>query len=524
MDGTAGVTLTSANSFTGPIAINAGALNLQNSAALGSGSNRSSGVAVASGAALQLQSGISIGAIPLSLNGTGLAASPAGALQSVSGNNAYAGAITIGSSGATVTSSTLGNTLTLTGGVNTAGNLLTINGPGNTTVSTAGITGGGGVTYAGTGTLALSAANGYTGPTTVDSGTLRLTGSLNAGSAVTIGGPSPTASGSPTLTGNGTINGSLTVFGSGSGNVAGHVAPSGFTGSSGTTLNLGGALTFNTGSDLDFNLNSNTSSGNDSISVTGSGAVNYGTGGVLNINAYNTNLAAGVYTLVNDASSTTATGGTGWTVGTSNDPNRPAALGGNGLESYSIGVVGNNLDLTIVNTAIFWAGATPSWDTTSASNWVTSTGQTLKYFNGIAVQFGDTHPPGSTPVGTTSVAIQSAGVTPLSVTFTNATSNYTVSTSGSVGIGGTTGVTLSGAGTVTFTGPNTFAGPVAINDGQLNLQNSSAVASSSSVTVAPGAALQLQGGVSIGSVPLSISGGGLTASPAGGTAKRQRRQ
>ncbi len=514
LNGTAGVTLTSANSFTGPVAVNAGALNLQNSA-LGSGSSHSSGVAVASGAALQLQGGISIAAIPLSLNGTGLAASPAGALQSVSGNNAYAGAINLGSSGATVTSSTLGNTLTLTGGVNTAGNLLTINGAGDTTVSTAGITGGGGVTYAGTGTLALSAVNGYIGPTTVDSGTLRLTGSLNAGSAVTIGGTSPAASGSPTLTGNGTINGSLTVFGGGSGNVAGHVAPSGFTGSSGTTLNLGSALTFNTGSDLDFNLNSNTSSGNDSISVTGSGAVNYGTGGVLNINAYNTNLAAGVYTLVNDTSSTTATGGTGWTVGTSNDPNRPAALGGNGLESYTIGLVGNNLDLTITNTAIFWAGATTSWDTTSTSNWVTSTGQTLKYFNGIAVQFGDTHPPGSTPVGTTSVAIQSAGVTPLSVTFTNATSNYSVSTSGSVGIGGSTGVALNGPGTVTFTSPNTFTGPVAINDGQLNLQNSNAVASSSGVTVASGAALQLQGGVSIGSVPLSISGAGLTASPAG---------
>src|SRR5208283_1628893 len=80
MNGTGLVNLQTANSFTSPVAINAGALNISNAAALGN----SSGAIVASGAALQIQGGITTtNAVPLTLNGTGLAASPAGALSSL---------------------------------------------------------------------------------------------------------------------------------------------------------------------------------------------------------------------------------------------------------------------------------------------------------------------------------------------------------------------------------------------------------------------------------------------------------
>ena len=86
--------------------------------------------------------------------------------------------------------------LSVLGNVNNGANLLTVDGTGNTSIS--GVIGGGagGLTKNGSGKLTLSAANTYTGATSVSAGTLFVTGSLTS---------------DVTLTGTGTIGGGGTV-------------------------------------------------------------------------------------------------------------------------------------------------------------------------------------------------------------------------------------------------------------------------------------------------------------------------
>ncbi len=135
---------------------------------------------VQSGAALELANDISIGAEPLNLDGNGI--SNGGALRNQGGTNSFAGAITIGTSGARINADA-STSLTLTGGIVTAASQdVTIGGAGDTTVSTTAISGAGSLIKDGNGTLTLSATNTYSGDTTVEDGTLALgDGTNNAG-------------------------------------------------------------------------------------------------------------------------------------------------------------------------------------------------------------------------------------------------------------------------------------------------------------------------------------------------------
>lgn len=176
------LTLTGANTYTGTTTISAGVLNIQNATALGT---TAAGTSVTSGAALQLEGGISVGAEALTLNGTGI--SNNGALRNISGNNSWAGAVTLGS--ATRINSDLG-TLTVSGNIGGAQNL-TVGGDGNTTLSGVLGTGAGTLTKDGAGTLTLSggAVNTFSGAVTINAGTLDLakSGALNnAGNTVTV--------------------------------------------------------------------------------------------------------------------------------------------------------------------------------------------------------------------------------------------------------------------------------------------------------------------------------------------------
>lgn len=114
------------------------------------------------------------------------------------------------------------------------------------------------LTKTGNGMLVLSGSNSYTGPTSINAGTLKLTGSLHVNSAVTVNATA-------TLMGIGTVNGSLSIAGGGTiapgasaGTLtAGTTTISGsyaceISGTSADLLNVTSALTINPGATLAF--------------------------------------------------------------------------------------------------------------------------------------------------------------------------------------------------------------------------------------------------------------------------------
>jgi autotransporter-associated beta strand protein len=167
------VVLGNSNNYTGATTVNSGAtLVAASNNALGT---TAAGTTVASGGTLAFQGGITYStAEAVTATGTGDAGSN-GAIDNLSGNNSFSGAITLGAGGATVGAAG-GTKLTLAGAIGAAQPLV----------------------KAGAGTVELTAANTYTGTTTINGGTLSLAGAsgalaagagnitINAGGALTL--------------------------------------------------------------------------------------------------------------------------------------------------------------------------------------------------------------------------------------------------------------------------------------------------------------------------------------------------
>ncbi|MCE9546734.1 MAG: autotransporter-associated beta strand repeat-containing protein [Planctomycetia bacterium] len=191
-DGNGTLTLAVASNYTGTTTISAGALNVQNAAALGT---TAAGTSVTSGATLQLQGGIAVTGETLTLNGTGV--STTGALRNISGDNSWSTAVNLATDSRVNSDA---NTLTLSGGITGTGNDLTVGGSGNTTISTTGITTGSlaQLIKDGSGVLTVAVTSTHTGATTINAGTLAL-GAAGNGTNTPLGttatGTSVTATG-----------------------------------------------------------------------------------------------------------------------------------------------------------------------------------------------------------------------------------------------------------------------------------------------------------------------------------------
>jgi len=249
--GTGTLTLSGANTYSGLTTVSAGALRISHSSALGT---TAGGTTVGSGAALELSGNIAVGAETItSLNGSGIA--NGGALRNISGNNSWAGNISLENVAVIRINSDAG-TLTLNGNISEIGGstkVLTFGGAGNVTVNGTIVAVGGdlGLSKDGTGTLTLANANSYNQATTLSGGILLLT------HATALPGGIGTAGGNTALTisGGGIIGLGAGDFSRGLGTGSSQVQ---FTGSGGfaafgadRNVNLGGAstqVTWGTGS------------------------------------------------------------------------------------------------------------------------------------------------------------------------------------------------------------------------------------------------------------------------------------
>ena len=116
--------------------------------------------------------------------------------------------------------------------------------------------------------------------------------------------------------------------------------------------------------------------------------------------------------------------------------------------------------------------------------------------------------PGITVSGTHTISAPVTLASALAVAVAGPGDSLTVS--GVISSSGA-GVTKTGAGTLTFSGTNSYTGATTISAGVLNIHNAAALGTTAAgTTVAAGAALQLQGGITVGAEALTLTGAGVS--------------
>ncbi|MFI5377705.1 MAG: autotransporter-associated beta strand repeat-containing protein, partial [Tepidisphaerales bacterium] len=504
-NGTGTWILSGANTFTGNVTINQNWLVITNSAALGVGPKT---ITITNGTAgsPQLHLDPSLGSTPatpidLPANLSFVTSQNTGAITNDSGNNIIRGNITLQSGGGGTTILSNAGSLTLAGNISagTTSRDFRVRGNGNGLISGA-ISNGSTVDLpvyrdGGTGAWTFSGANTYTGPTTVNAGTLRIgNASALGGTGLTLpttdNGTNVSATGTLDLAGTSNVNETIKLSGTGNGGIGALV-------NTGAPASIGGSLAgITTGSSV-------TGVGtNPQIAITAGGGTNAAATATLGVTATSFTISGGT-TVYSAAPTVTIGGGTGATA--------TAILSGGTTGTVTgITITGNGTGFTAAPTITFSGGTV----TTQATD-PTGTGNDTNFLlAGITITnpgTGYTSAPTVALTSSTSTRALTGNLAGIILTGDSSiggTGDITVN-SAITESGGSHALTKVGANTLILTTTNAWTGATNINSGTVRISGAGQLPVATALTLAnvAGATLDLNGNnQTIG----SLAGGGTT--------------
>lgn len=477
---------------------------------------------------------------------------------SLNGNATYDGGTAGLKIGGQFSQNNSGNVLTVTNSVEFSGGMairppipntgrvFTVNGSGTALFSGA-ITDGGTtvpalsqVVYSGSGTLTLAAAgNNYTGQTTVNSGTVSLTGSLTGGSNVVVQN-----SGVFSESTTGSISGgsALTFSSSGVNVLAGANSYTGNTTISGGTLRLNNASALGSTAVVNITGGRLDNVSGTAFSSTGSGAIggdiNFGNAGETSANnitltgttAFNSTLAR---TVTLAGTGLTVTMASTWQDNVDTAQNQ-LLVNGAGNTLVLGGLLLNNVAGGTTSQTRLLSGTGNLTFTGAVANGASSAAQSLTYQgSGTLTLAGTNTYTGATLISSGKLQLGNGGTTGSLSTSSAITTNgnFTINRSNAVvqgtdfsgsGIGGTGSFTQAGSGTTTFNATNTYTGTTTVAAGTLQIRGGSAIANNSAVSMGggtlsvagnskEGAAASVVGGVASGTNTVGLGALTLTA-------------
>ncbi|MGA2616425.1 MAG: autotransporter-associated beta strand repeat-containing protein [Thermoguttaceae bacterium] len=435
-------TLSQANSYTGGTTVSAGTLQANYAGALGAGN-----VAVSGGTLTESATNGLTGSQALLIS--------SGAVTLSQANN-YSGGTTVSGSGTLQAQARYGGALG-TGNVTLSGGTLT------ETTSDA-LTGGQALVVSG-GAAWLAYDNDYSGGTTVNGGTLSVTGSLNPSGTLAVGGGTFSFGGTAAQAVNGlAVNAGASVVSN--------------TNSGATPVLALGGITRSVGGTVDFPTATGTA---DVITTT---RVN--TSGI--IGGWATQGGGATWAVAGNGTAAAITGLSTYTTTT---------VAGNTPGSYT------NRNIDVTSSPSPTAGITPNSlrFNTAAAETLTLTGTNIIASGGILV----TSNVGNNPSTITGGALEGASGADLVVIQNNTSSGLTVA-SVIADNASPTALTKSGAGTAALTASNTYTGGTTINAGTL-AANAAEALGTGNVTVSGGTLTTSAANALTGSQALLVSGG-----------------